>query len=103
MDPGGARHPLSREWEARYKRSIPGGTLADQLSAVSAWWERDQRDMDARALALWGTGSAIENAVGALRTDADWADRLRESASRLRNADGIVGSFVSGGSFISGE
>ncbi|MEV4674585.1 ATP-binding protein [Actinomadura sp. NPDC049382] len=103
MDPGGARHPLSREWEGRYKRSIPGGTLADQLSAVSAWWERDQRDMDARALALWGTGSAIENAVGALRTDADWADRLRESASRLRNADGIVGSFVSGGSFISGE
>jgi hypothetical protein len=95
--PDSPRHHLSAEWEARYQRTIPGGTLAEQLSAVSAWWERDQRDLDARALALWGTGSALEDAVGALRTDPDWSDRLREAASRLRNADGIVGSFVSGG------
>ncbi|TDC08285.1 ATP-binding protein [Actinomadura bangladeshensis] len=94
-DPGGGRHPFSDRWEAHYERAIPGKSLADQLGNVSAWWNRDQRDADARNLALWGSTGTIEKVVGAVRTDADWPARLREAASRLGNADGVLGSFIS--------
>ncbi|NKZ04517.1 ATP-binding protein [Actinomadura latina] len=94
-DPDGGRHPLSDTWEAVYMRTIPGDTLADQLSNVTAWWERDQRDLDARSLALWGSTATIETAVGAARTDADWPSRLREATASLGNVDGLLGSFIS--------
>ncbi|MEU5993014.1 ATP-binding protein [Spirillospora sp. NPDC047418] len=94
-DPGGGRHPFSDRWEAHYGRAIPGAALADQLGTVKAWWDRDQRDLGARDLAVWGSTGAIEKAVGAVRADADWPARLREAAARLGNADGVLGSFIS--------
>ncbi|WP_412519088.1 ATP-binding protein [Actinomadura madurae] len=92
--PGGGRHPSSGEWEGLYERAIPGDTLAGQLRTVNAWWERDQRDQDARNLALWGSGKTLETAVGALRTDPEWPDRFREATSALRNFGGLLGSYV---------
>ncbi|SFN45549.1 DNA helicase HerA, contains HAS-barrel and ATPase domains [Actinomadura madurae] len=92
--PGGGRHPSSGEWEDLYERAIPGDTLAEQLRTVNAWWERDQRDQDARNLALWGSGKTLETAVGALRTDPEWPDRFREATSALRNFGGLLGSYV---------
>ncbi|MCQ0014746.1 ATP-binding protein [Actinomadura madurae] len=92
--PGGGRHPSSGEWEDLYERAIPGDTLAEQLRTVNAWWERDQRDEDARNLALWGSGKTLETAVGALRTDPEWPDRFREATSALRNFGGLLGSYV---------
>ncbi|MFB4308753.1 ATP-binding protein [Actinomadura sp. GTD37] len=93
-NPGSGRHPLSGKWEENCGRAIPGETLADQLGAVTGWWTRDQRDADARSLALWGSAPAVETAVGAVRTDADWPDRLREAAARLGDVDGLLGSFA---------
>ncbi|URN05588.1 hypothetical protein LUW74_21245 [Actinomadura madurae] len=61
---------------------------------MNAWWERDQRDQDARNLALWGSGKTLETAVGALRTDPEWPDRFREATSALRNFGGLLGSYV---------
>jgi hypothetical protein len=93
-DPGGGRHPLSGEWETVYERAIPGDTLADQLRTVNAWWERGQRDLNARNLALWGSGRTLETAVGALQTDPEWPGRFREATSALRNLGGLLGSYV---------
>ena len=93
-NPDGGRHPLSGKWEALYNRAIPGATLADQLAVVTAWWNRDQRDLDARSLALWGTTSAIETAVGAVRSDADWPDRLREATAGFGDAGGLIEGFI---------
>ena len=93
--PGAGRHPLSEKWEAVYGRVVPGDTLADQFGHVSAWWARDQRDADACSRALWGSTAAIETAVGAVRGDADWPDRLREATARLGNVDGLLGLFAS--------
>jgi hypothetical protein len=92
--PGGGRHPLSGEWEALYERAIPGDTLAEQLRTVNAWWERDQRDLNTRNLALWGSSGTLETAVGALRTDPEWPGRFREATSVLRNFGGLLGSYV---------
>ncbi|TDD74591.1 ATP-binding protein [Actinomadura darangshiensis] len=89
-DPDGGRHPLSDAWEARHGRAIPGATLAEQHRTVNAWWDRDQRDLAARDLALWGSTSALETAVGALRSDPEWDDRFREAASVLRNTDALL-------------
>jgi hypothetical protein len=91
--PEGGRHRLSGKWEALYGRAIPGGNVADQLDNVTAWWDRDQRDLTARSLAVWGSASVIETAVGAVRADADWPDRLREATSRLGASEGLLGSF----------
>ncbi|MFI0407803.1 ATP-binding protein [Actinomadura sp. 3N508] len=92
--PGAGRHPQSEEWASFYKRTIPGDTLADQLGHVTAWWDRDQRDLTTRNTALWGgTPSAIETAAGALRTDSDWPLRLREATSGLANVDGLLHNF----------
>ncbi|MFI0371050.1 ATP-binding protein [Actinomadura sp. 1N219] len=92
--PGAGRHPRSGEWASLYRRTIPGDTLADQLSHVATWWERDQRDLNTRNIALWGgTPSAIETAVGALRTDTDWPQRLREATSDFANVDGLLHNF----------
>jgi hypothetical protein len=90
--PDGGRHPRSGEWEAGYGRTIPGDTLAEQLERVSAWWDRDQRDMSARRAVLWGTAvpSAIETAVGARRDDDDWSQRLYEAVAELSNIDGLI-------------
>ncbi|TYB38428.1 ATP-binding protein [Actinomadura chibensis] len=93
--PDAGRHPLSDEWASRYGKAIPGGTLAEQLKHVTAWWERDQRDTETRITALWGGGpSAIETAVGAVRTDPDWPDRFREATSPLGFSDGLLASYV---------
>ncbi|TYK46178.1 ATP-binding protein [Actinomadura decatromicini] len=93
--PDAARHPLSDEWASRYGKAIPGGALADQLKHVTAWWERDQRDTEARTVALWGGGSAaIETAVGAVRADPDWPDRFREATSALGFSDGLLASYI---------
>ncbi|TDC49291.1 ATP-binding protein [Actinomadura sp. KC345] len=91
--PDAGRHPKSEEWASLYGRAVPGETVAEQLKHVTAWWDRDQRDLEARHLALWGTTTAIETAVGALRTDPDWADRLREAASHLRPPEGLMDSY----------
>ncbi|TDE20830.1 ATP-binding protein [Actinomadura sp. 6K520] len=93
-DPGAGRHPRSAEWAALYGRVIPGDTLADQLGHINAWWDRDQRDLEARATALWGSGQAIETAVGALRTDSDWADRLREATAHLSVPAGLLDAYI---------
>ncbi|NDU77259.1 DUF853 family protein [Actinomadura sp. DSM 109109] len=95
--PDGGRHPLSGTWESRHGRAIPGDTLAAQFRAVSAWWDRDQRDVTARDLALWGSSAALETAVGAQRTDADWPDRLREAAASLGGPGGLLDSFTPAG------
>ncbi|GLW61787.1 hypothetical protein Arub01_00310 [Actinomadura rubrobrunea] len=94
--PDAGRHPRSDEWEAAYGRAIPGATLAEQFTHVNAWWNRDQRDLDTRGAALWGTAapSAIESAVGARRDDGDWAERLREATAALGNVDGLLGSYL---------
>jgi hypothetical protein len=92
--PGAGRHPSSDEWEELYGRAIPGDTLADQLRTVTAWWERDQRDLDGRNLALYGSGKTLETAVGALRTDPEWSDRFREATSVLRNFGGLIDLYV---------
>lgn len=94
---GGGRHPLSGDWESRYGRAVPGETLAEQLRTVNAWWDRDQRDLAARDFALWGSSQALEAAVGALRTDPDWPDRLREATSGLGDLGGLLGSFTTAG------
>ncbi|WP_205718374.1 ATP-binding protein [Actinomadura sp. WMMA1423] len=92
--PDAGRHPLSAEWEALHGRAIPGGTLTEQFDAVNAWWERGQRDIGARDLAVWGSGRTLETAVGALRTDPDWSDRLRDAASGLGYLGGLLDSFT---------
>ncbi|MFI0484651.1 ATP-binding protein [Actinomadura sp. 9N215] len=95
VSPDAGRHPRSEEWASRYRRAIPGDTLSDQLGHVTAWWDRDQRDLNARNNALWGGNpSAIETAVGAVRTDTDWPERLREATSRFGNVDGLLGAYL---------
>ncbi|GAA4237576.1 hypothetical protein GCM10022254_49980 [Actinomadura meridiana] len=93
--PDAGRHPRSDEWASHYRRTIPGDALADQLGHVTAWWERDQRDQHARSTVLWGgTPSAIETAVGALRTDTDWPDRFRAATAGFGDTAGLLAPFV---------
>jgi DNA helicase HerA-like ATPase len=90
--PDAGRHPDSHTWEQVYGQPIPGNGIAGQLGQVSRWWDRDQRDQAARDITLWGaaTPSAIETAVGARRTDDDWAARLTEAVTDLTNIDGLI-------------
>jgi uncharacterized protein len=78
---GTGRHPRSGEWERTYGQPVPGATGKAQLSAVTRWYLRDQRDHQAIAAVLWGTRprSAIEQAVGAQAGSEDWAAQLTEA------------------------
>ncbi|MEU8121297.1 ATP-binding protein [Spirillospora sp. NPDC049024] len=96
-DPDGGRHPMSGEWEARHGRAIPGGTLTEQFRAVNAWWTRDQRDLSARDLAVWGTARTLETVVGAQRDDPDWPDRLRDATSGFGDLGGLLDAYLSTG------
>jgi hypothetical protein len=79
--PGAGRHPHSGEWERTYGQPVPGATGKAQLTAVTRWYLRDQRDTQAIAAVLWGTRprSAIEQAVGARAGSDDWAAQLAEA------------------------
>lgn len=92
--PDAGRHTRTDEWTSLYGRVIPGDTLAEQLGHINAWWGRDQRDLDARTIAVWGTVPAIETAVGALRTDSEWPDRLREATQDLHISDGLLEAYI---------
>jgi uncharacterized protein len=95
MEPDAGPHPSTGDWQTRYKRLIPGDSLAQQLQQVTAWWDREQRDRTAIAVALWGTGlpSPIETATGARRDDNAWPERLREAAAELTNTGSLLGSY----------
>ncbi|MCW2930964.1 MAG: hypothetical protein JWM19_1926 [Actinomycetia bacterium] len=71
---GEGRHPRSGEWERAYGTPIPGATGKDQLTAVTRWYARDQRDAQAVATVIWGTRprTAIEQAVGCRAGDPGW-------------------------------
>jgi hypothetical protein len=71
---GEGRHARSGEWERAYGRAVPGATSKDQLTAVTRWHARDQRDAQAVATVIWGTRprTAIEQAVGCRFGDPGW-------------------------------
>ncbi len=75
---GNGRHPSSDDWERDYGQPIPGDTCARQYSTVKRWYDRDQHDRDALTIIAWGTRprSAIEQAAGTTRTDAQWNRQL---------------------------
>jgi hypothetical protein len=79
--PGARCHPRSGEWERTYGQPVPGATSKAQLTAVTRWYLRDQRDHQATAAVLWGTRprSAIEQAVGARAGSDDWPAQLAEA------------------------
>ena len=79
--PGAGRHPRSGEWERAYRQPVPGATAKAQLNAVTRWYLRDQRDIQAVSVTLWGTRprSAIEQAVGCRAGDPDWPAQLTEA------------------------
>jgi uncharacterized protein len=86
-DPGSGPHPRTADWQAAYRRAIPGQTCAGQLQAVQRWFDADQRDQrEVRAVAF-GTrpGSAIEAAVGARATDPDWEERLADALAAFQD------------------
>jgi hypothetical protein len=86
-DPGSGRHPATAEWEAAYRRSIPGQTCADQLETVQRWYDADQRDQDQIRAVAYGTRarSAIERAVGARAGDPDWEQRLADALTAFQD------------------
>jgi hypothetical protein len=80
-DPAADRHPRSDEWEKWAGRLIPGGTCAEQATAVGAWLDDDLRDPGVRETVAFGARapSALERAVGTGWTAPDWAARLDRS------------------------
>ena len=90
--PDAARHPRTAHWERQYGRRIPGDDIAEQLTHVTRWWDRDQRSDSARNTTLWGTTvpSAAETAVSARRDEDDWPQRLTEATADLTNIDGLL-------------
>jgi hypothetical protein len=78
---GTGRHPRSGEWDRTYGQPVPGATAKAQLTAVTRWYLRDQRDTKAITVVLWGTRprSAIEQAVGAQAGSDDWPAQLAEA------------------------
>lgn len=62
----GARDPRTPDWEARFRRKIPGDTRAAQFARVHAWFMRDINDRTAVEAVNHGTRrpSAIESAIG---------------------------------------
>jgi uncharacterized protein len=81
QSPGTGRHPRSGEWEHTYGQPIPGADSKAQLTAVTRWYLRDQRDHQAVTTTLWGTRprSAIEQAIGTPAASDDWPAHLTEA------------------------
>jgi hypothetical protein len=86
-DPGAGPHPATAEWEAAYRRAIPGQTCASQLETVQRWYAADQRDRDQVHAVGYGTrpGGAIEHVVGARAGDPDWEERLADALAAFRD------------------
>ncbi len=63
-DPG--RHPRSAEWEARFRRRIPGTTRIEQVATVLTWLRRDLSDSQSISAVTYGTyrPSVLEAALG---------------------------------------
>ncbi|MGH9153901.1 MAG: helicase HerA domain-containing protein [Acidimicrobiales bacterium] len=63
---GPGRHPDTAEWEALYRRRIPGETRVEQLTAVKTWLKDDWDDVAGREAAVYGTRrpSTLESLVG---------------------------------------
>jgi len=86
-DPAATPHPATRDWEAAYRRPIPGQTCASQLEEIQRWHDADRRDpFQVRAVA-YGTRltTAIEHAVGARAEDPDWDQRLTDALTAFRD------------------
>ena len=79
--PDAGPHPRTQELEARYSRAIPGRTCAEQAAAVQRWHEAAQRDPGTLRAVAFGvrSPSAVERAVGARTTGADWDQRLADA------------------------
>jgi hypothetical protein len=79
--PGGGPHPGTPDLEARYSRAIPGRTCGEQVAIVQRWHNAAQRDPQAQRAVAFGVRipSAVEHAVGAHTTDADWDQRLADA------------------------
>jgi hypothetical protein len=78
---GSGRHPDTADWEHRYGRAIPGGTCAEQAAAVQRWHDTAQRDQQVLREVAFGTRdpSALEQAVGARMSDAEWEQHLTDA------------------------
>ena len=86
-DPAAAPHPATPDWEAAYRRPVPGQTCASQLEEIQRRYDADQRDpYQVRAVA-YGTrpATAIEHAVGARAEDPDWDQRLADALTAFRD------------------
>jgi hypothetical protein len=72
-------HPRTAEWQRAYGRVIPGETVAEQLAAVTAWFDADLSQPVARKTVSFGmrAPSALERAVGSTFGAQDWAVRLK--------------------------
>jgi hypothetical protein len=79
--PPAGRDPRSDQWARQYRRDIPGDTVAEQLAAVTAWFDTDLRDPDTRHTVAFGTRkpSSLEQAVGS-PFDTDYWPQHLESA-----------------------
>jgi len=80
-DPAAARHPRTPAWESGHGQPIPGPSCAAQLQTVRAWHDQAARDPTGLETIAFGTRtpSALEEAIGASRTDPDWDQRLATS------------------------
>jgi uncharacterized protein len=86
-DPAATPHPATPDWEAAYRRLIPGQTCASQLDTVQRWYDADQRDPYQVHAVAYGTrpAAAIEHAVGARAEDPDWGQRLADALTAFRD------------------
>jgi len=80
------RHPRSAEWEAIYRRTIPGATYARQLGTVQRWYDADQRNHATVHAVAYGAraDTAIEQAIDSRTGDEDWEQRLADSLTAFR-------------------
>jgi DNA helicase HerA-like ATPase len=85
--PGAGRHPRSAGWEQATGRVIPGETCEHQIGVVQQWYDLDQRDAGGVRCAAFGTRSpsAVEAAVGAVVSDADWEQRLTAALAEFHD------------------
>ena len=83
--PAQALHPLTRELEARYDRTIPGRTGAEQAAAVQRWHDAAQRDPKPCGPSLSGvrSPSGLERAAGAAHRRPGLARPAGRGAGRL--------------------
>lgn len=77
------RHPLSDEWEHRYRRAIPGADCYEQLIAVTAWNEQAMADQHVRDTVTFGTRrpSTLELAIGGAVGDGESWDAKAAAAT----------------------